>query len=170
MKRTRTFAAVFLFVSAAIACSLTVWATPSGPEAPTPTPQISCQFRVLIAYADSGRQPTEIRNEILFDRDVAGVDLFDASKATPTLGQLQQYGIVMVFANGFFSNATMLGDNLAAYVDGGGVVVQSAFSFSAPSVGGINGRWAAGNYCPYNYSTGAELSESSPSISDPSHP
>src|SRR3954447_16355650 len=103
MKRTRTFAAVLLFASAAL-----VMATPGPGRAPTPTPQVSCQFRVLIAYADTARQPTEIRSEILLDRNIAAVDLFDASKATPTLTELQQYHIVMVFANGAFFNATTL--------------------------------------------------------------
>jgi hypothetical protein len=154
--------------SATLICSLTVSATPPEPSnARTPTPHAVCQFRVLIVYSNSsGQQPTAIRNEILADPDVAGVDFFDASTAAPALAQLEQYGIVMTVSSGPFFNSTALGDNLAGYVDVGGVVVQSAFSFS----GGLAGRWASGNYCPYNYSTGAELSESPAYFDEPAHP
>jgi hypothetical protein len=127
--------------------------TPRPTPTPTPTPA-PCQFRVLIAYADfQGRQPTAIRDQILADRDVRAVDLFDASVGTPTLIQLQQYDIVMPFNNGAFFDATILGDNLADYVDGGGVVVQCANSFYTGPRSAINGRWLTGNYNPYNYST-----------------
>jgi hypothetical protein len=154
-------------------------ATPTPTPIPSPTPTATptpvpgtCQFRVLIAYTDAnGGQPTQLRDEIRADSDVAAVDLFDASKETPTLGQLQQYDIVIAFSNGPFFDATTLGDNLAAYVDGGGAVVQSAFSFSGPgSPSGVNGRWATGNYCPYNYSTNIDLSTYTAFLNDPDHP
>src|SRR5436190_10710149 len=103
--------------------------TPIPTPMPTPTPRPGpCQFRVLIVYSegDSGRQPTQIRDEIRADPDVSAVDFFDASQIFPSLGQLQQYDIVLVCSNGSFSNAFGLGDNLAAYVDGGGAVIESA--------------------------------------------
>jgi hypothetical protein len=51
-----------------------------------------------------------------------------------------------------FNNATTLGNNLADYVDGGGLVVQLGFSFHGPaSPLGINGRWVTGGYSPYTY-------------------
>jgi hypothetical protein len=57
------------------------------------------------------------------------VDLFDALVGTPSLGQLQQYNIVVPFSNSGFLDSDTLGNNLADYVDGGGVVVQQGFGF-----------------------------------------
>ena len=82
------------------------------------------------------------------------VDLFDATSGTPTLAQLQQYQIVVPFSNSPFLDADTLGNNLADYVDGGGIVVQYGFSLYGPGQPfGVNGRWVSGNYNPYNYST-----------------
>ena len=69
---------------------------------------------------------------------------------TPTLAQLQAYQIVVPYSNFPFFDADTLGNNLADYVDGGGVVVQYGFSHLGPGEPyGINGRWLSGNYNPY---------------------
>ena len=113
-----------------------------------------CDFRVLIVYADTDGQPTTLRNQILAESHVTLVDLFDAASSTPTLGQLQNYNIVVPFSNSPFSDGVTLGDRLADYVDGGGIVVQCGFSHYGPAQPyGVNGRWVSGNYNPYNYST-----------------
>jgi len=125
----------------------------------TPTPTPTCtpsQFPVLIVYSDT-LPPIQLQGQILAEPGVTTVDLFDAASGTPTLGQLQQYQIVVPLSNigapGFL-DATTLGNNLADYVDGGGVVVQYGFTFYGPSQShGVNGRWVTGNYNPYNYST-----------------
>ena len=81
---------------------------------------------------------------------MTAVDLFDGQAGTPTLGQLQQYQIVVPYSNFPFLDADTLGNNLADYVDGGGVVVQYGFSHFGPGQPyGINGRWVSGNYNPY---------------------
>jgi hypothetical protein len=170
MKRQlRKVIAALLFASAAISSCMAI---ASGAEkAPTPTPHAACPFRVLIVYADSqARQPTQLRDEILADSQASAVDFFDAAAGTPGTMYLQQYDIVTTFANGSFLNPSLLGDNLAAYVDGGGVVVQTAFNFSSPNSGGLGGQWATGNYSPYNYSTSADASEYTANVSDPGHP
>ena len=82
-----------------------------------------CQFHALIAYTDSAA-PTQLQSEILAEPGVTAVDLFDAQAGTPTLGQLQQYQIVVPYSNFPFLDADTLGNNLADYVDGGGVVVH----------------------------------------------
>lgn len=111
-----------------------------------------CTFQVLIIYSDSGL-PTQLQSEILAEPNVVAVDLFDAMVGTPTLAELQQYDIVVPFSNFPFVDADTLGNNLADYVDGGGIVVQHGFSFIGPgSPDGINGRWTSGNYNPYDYS------------------
>ena len=111
-----------------------------------------CTFQVLIVYSDSGL-PTQLQSEILAEPNVVAVDLFDAMLGTPTLAELQQYNIVVPFSNFPFFDADTLGNNLADYVDGGGIVVQHGFSYIGPgSPYGINGRWVSGNYNPYDYS------------------
>jgi len=112
-----------------------------------------CQFHVLIVYADTDGLPTQLQSEIQAEPNVVAVDLFDATVGTPTLGQLQQYEIVVPFSNSPFLDGDTLGNNLADYVDGGGIVVQHGFSHLGPGEPyGINGRWVSGNYNPYDYS------------------
>ena len=107
---------------------------------------------MLIVYSDTGL-PTQLQSEILAEPNVTAVDLFDAQAGTPDLTLLQQYNIVVPYSNFPFFDADTLGNNLADYVDGGGIVVQHGFSYIGPgSPYGINGRWASGNYNPYDYS------------------
>ena len=82
-----------------------------------------CEFQVLIVYADTGL-PTQLQSEILAEPNVTAVDLFDGMVGTPDLGLLQQYNIVVPFTNFPFADADTMGNNLADYVDGGGIVVR----------------------------------------------
>jgi hypothetical protein len=127
-----------------------------GTPTPTPTPTATpggCQFHVVIVYADTEGLPTQLQSEIQAEPNVVAVDLFDATVGTPTLGQLQQYEIVVPFSNSPFLDGDTLGNNLADYVDGAGIVVQYGFSHLGPGEPyGINGRWVSGNYNPYDYS------------------
>src|SRR5262249_17312545 len=121
----------------------------------TPTTGL-CQFQVLIVFADA-KPPTQFQAEIQAEPNVSAVDLFDASSAIPTLDQLQQYDIVVAFGDTMFFDSRTLGDNLADYVDGGGIVVQYGFSHAGPrDPAGINGRWLRDGYNPYDYSENLE--------------
>jgi hypothetical protein len=73
------------------------------------------------------------------------VDVFDVSTATPTLPQLLAYTAVLVFSDTGFFDAVALGDVLADYVDGGGVVVIATFAYNINPIGG---RIVTGNYMP----------------------
>jgi Dockerin type I domain/Kelch motif len=129
-----------------------------------------CQFKVLIVYADTAA-PTQLQMEIQAESGVTAVDLFDAQAGTPTLAQLQQYDIVVPYSNFPFADATTLGNNLADYVDGGGIVVQYGFSHYGPAQPyGVNGRWVTGNYNPYNYSTNLELNAFTLGTHNAAHP
>ena len=144
---------------------------PAGVTTPssTPTP-VPCQFQVLIVYSDAG-PPTQFQTEIQAEAGVTAVDLFDASNATPTLGQLQQYDIVVPFSDTPFFNPDTLGDNLADYVDGGGIVVQYGFSFAGPGdLAGITGRWLTDGYNPYDYSEDLETNPFSLGAFEAGHP
>jgi hypothetical protein len=145
-----------------------------GAASPTPTPSPSCtpsSFHVLIAYADAAGPPSQLQSEIQAEPNVASVDLFDAASGTPTLAQLQQYQIVVPFSNNPFLDADTLGNNLADYVDGGGVVVQYGFSHYGPGQPyGVNGRWVSGNYNPYSYSTNLQFNPFSLGTHNAGHP
>ena len=124
--------------------------TPTATPSPPPHP---CQLRVLIVYAD-GLPPAELQWEIQSQPNVAAVDLFDAQNDTPTLAQLQQHDIVVPFSQADFQDTDTLGNNLAHYADGGGIVVQFGMSHRGPlpNSEGLFGRWVSGNYNPYYYS------------------
>jgi len=145
----------------------------SGPLGATPTPTPTpgpCQFQVLIVFADAV-PPTQFQTEIQVEPNVAAVDLFDASSATPTLGQLQQYDIVVAFGDTMFIDSDALGNNLADYVDGGGIVVQYGFAHAGPDdPAAINGRWVTDGYNPYHYSEDLEFNPFSLGAFDAGHP
>ena len=75
-----------------------------------------CQFHVLIVYADTGGLPTQLQSEIQAEPNVVAVDLFDATVGIPTLGQLQQYEIVVPFSNSPFLDGDMLGCSLTFWI------------------------------------------------------
>ncbi len=56
------------------------------------------------------------------------VDYWDAVASTPTVGDLAAYDAVITWANQSYSDNVAMGDNLAAYVDGGGIVKLSCFT------------------------------------------
>ena len=154
--------------------------TPTATASPTPTATATatptgtpggCQFHVLIVYADSTGLPSQLQSEIQAEPNVVAVDLFDAAAGTPTLAQLQQYQIVVPFSNSPFLDGDTLGNNLADYVDGGGIVVQYGFSHYGPGQPyGVNGRWVSGNYNPYNYSTNLQSNAFSLGTFNAGHP
>jgi len=72
------------------------------------------------------------------------VDVYDIATVTPSLAQLQQYNSVLVYSDSRgYQNSTLLGNNLADYVDGGGGVVVAVFSNASIPFGG---RFATENY------------------------
>ena len=129
-----------------------------------------CQFHVLIVYADA-KPPTQLQSEIQAEPNVVAVDLFDANVGIPTLGQLQQYEIVVPFSDTRFLHGDTLGNNLAEYVDGGGIVVQYGFAHAGPGdPAGINGRWVTHGYNPYDYSENLETNPFSLGTFNAGHP
>lgn len=139
---------------------------PTPGPTPTPTPG-PCQYRVLIAYADT-EPPVLLPNEIMAEPDVAAVDLFDASNATPTLQQLQQYDIVFAFSRMGWNDRVAMGNVLADYEDGGGVVVVGTFAWDSQATWNLAGRWMTDGYTPYNSTSQQLFSYTSANIADPS--
>src|SRR5215470_13985495 len=128
-----------------------------------------CPFRVLIAYADGNGLPTKIQNEIQAEPGVTAVDLFDAFSGTPTLQQLQQYNIVFAFSNSGWNDAVAMGNVLADYQDGGGVVVVGTFAWDNRGPALLEGRWITGGYSPYNSTAQTNFSNNTANITNPSH-
>ena len=121
--------------------------TPTGTPSPTPT----CTpggYSVLIVEADGGTQANTLRNDLLA-AGASMVDFFEADSGTPSLAQLQQYQIVVPFSNFGYADPVALGDNLADYMDAGGVVVAFNFDWFGGAQS-IQGRWLTGNYTPFD--------------------
>jgi hypothetical protein len=141
---------------------------PTPGPTPTPTPD-PCQFRVLIAYSDAA-PPTLMFNEIQAESGVSQVDLFDAGAAVPTLQQLQQYDVVFTFSNNIWHDAVAMGNVLADYEDGGGVVVVGNHAWANDGGWLLQGRWMTGGYSPYNPTGQFNFSLNTANIINPSHP
>ncbi len=97
--------------------------------------------KVLICGAEADNSYlADVQTKIQSTGIFTTVDVFNVYTGTPTLAQLQDYVAVLVFSDYDFADATALGNNLAAYVDGGGGVVSSVFSQTAiaPIQGNFN--------------------------------
>lgn len=131
----------------------------------------TCTYSVLILYADGSGAPAQLQTALESESGISSVSLFDAVDATPDLATLQQYDIVVAFSNSPFLDSDTLGNNLADYVDGGGVVVQQGFSFYGPDQAyGVNGRWVTNGYSPYIYSTTLAFTDQNLGTFDAGHP
>jgi PKD repeat protein len=104
-------------------------------------------WRVLVLFADDYPILQDINNLALYP-DTPTISTFNGKTGTPTLGELKTYDVVLVWSNAHFSDASLVGDRLADYVDAGGRVVCSAFS--STSTWNITGRFLSGGYVPFN--------------------
>jgi hypothetical protein len=91
-----------------------------------------------------------VQNQMATLPGVVKVDGFDASVGTPTVAQLAPYDEAVVHADcDSFDDPETLGNNLADYVDHGGVVVQYAFTMQNSGSFTPGGRWQSGGYSPF---------------------
>ncbi|MCK5038157.1 MAG: hypothetical protein KAS16_03565 [Thermoplasmata archaeon] len=101
---------------------------------------------VLLLFADAGNGEP-LRSQLLAFGDITVVDTWDARYSTPTLAQLQAYDVVITWGNYGYNNPTLIGDNLADYVDSGGKVITAMFSISSSgSSYAIQGRFKTDDY------------------------
>ena len=128
----------------------------------------ACQLRILLVY-DDPVPPDNLSTQLLADPDVAVVDLFDARTDTPTLSQLQQYDLVYAYSNNPYADGTTLGNNLADYQDGGGIVVAGFASFFGSTLS-IEGRWHSDGYSPYMYNQSVISTAVTLGVHDAAHP
>jgi PKD repeat protein len=122
---------------------------------------------VLLVCADDN--PCEpIRTQLLAFGDLGAIDVFDARSATPTLPQLQNYDVVLVWSNYVFADPTGMGNVLADYVDAGGRVIDLMFSMGTHGWQ-MQGRFMSQNYTAVN-GTSILYANSCLGTYDPNHP
>ncbi len=112
-----------------------------APSAEAGTPNVA------IVAGDSAANTGDAQAKLAGTGLFGQVDVILTISQTPTLAQLQAYSAVMVWSNSSFQDATLLGDVLADYVDGGGGVVVTVFCNSTTTLARtLQGRWVTGNY------------------------
>jgi hypothetical protein len=118
--------------------------------AATPTTASSGGLKVLVT-GNCGAERTALAPAIQAQSGVASVTTFDTSEGTPTLSQLAVHDLVVdtgdTCGNGY-SDPVTYGNNLAKYVDHGGVVFQAAFDNFNEAGSYPTGRFASGGYAP----------------------
>jgi hypothetical protein len=86
---------------------------------------------VALLGADSSTNVNAVRNNLLSTGSFGTVVQIPVIASTPTLAELNQYDALLVWSNSTFQSfGTPLGDVLDDYIDGGGGVVVTPFSFS----------------------------------------
>jgi hypothetical protein len=94
-----------------------------------------------------------LRDQILGKSGGATVQLFDGAAATPSVAQLDSYDLVVAIGDCGWLAPVAMGDNLADFQDGGGVVVAAGADWRAGAGGRLFGRWISAGYSPYAVSS-----------------
>jgi hypothetical protein len=90
---------------------------------------------------------TEPRDALLSSGFFSSVTVIDAGQVTPSLNELLVFDAVLVWSNLALGDPTLLGENLAKYVNRGGGVVVAVFATSSSTSGrSLAGRWATHGY------------------------
>jgi hypothetical protein len=102
------------------------------------TVQISAQTDVLVCGAASPQSwLDDVQTKLIATGSFNSVATFNIySNGTPTLAYLQTFDAVLVYTDYPASDPTTFGNNLAAYIDGGGGVVNATFSNASVLIGG----------------------------------
>ncbi|MGH7244991.1 MAG: hypothetical protein ACREJD_16370 [Phycisphaerales bacterium] len=102
--------------------------------------------KVLVVHSFfSGAEASDVAAKLSSTGALGGVDLFDASLATPTLATLQNYDALLVANGNAWANRDGLGNVVADFVDAGGGVVQSVFTSAGVPASDLGGRFT-GDY------------------------
>ena len=138
---TRASRALLVFVAASIAFLAGPASAPANPNA----------LRALIveAMCNPGTPAATLGDQILGKSGGAKVELFDGAAATVSVAQLSSYDVVVAIGDCSWLAPVAMGDNLADFEDGGGVVVAAGADWRAGAGGRLFGRWISGGYSPY---------------------
>lgn len=86
----------------------------------------------------------DIQTKLLSTGRFSSVDIFNCYSGTPSLSLLRKYNAILVYSDGTFFDSTLMGNNLAAYIDSGGGVVCAMFDTYRPYV--LAGAFKDSNY------------------------
>lgn len=105
-------------------------------------------YRVLIA--ETSEEPAKkLGDQVAAFPDVAKVDFADTENSPPpSSAQLAPYDLVVSIGDSTYFDNEAWGNSLAAYVDGGGVVVSTTYD-TWDGGGAPTGRWETGAYAPF---------------------
>jgi hypothetical protein len=111
-------------------------------------PTLAGREDLLICHTDPGATSdveTYIADSPFYDI----VTLLDCTTTTPSVDTMEDYGGVFTWSNYAYDDPVAFGNNLADYMDYGGVVVSCSFSHYYTDGWGIGGRYASDpDYCP----------------------
>jgi len=127
-------------------------------------------YEILIVKADGGNNPFELEAALQAQPEVSNVVVFDNNTFTPLLSLLDDYDIVIPYSSTDYASATTLGDRLANYVDGGGVVVPLAFDGTTNANRSLGGRWITDEYRPWLPGATVDFANRTLGAYDASHP
>jgi len=127
-------------------------------------------YEILIVKADGGNNPFELEAALQAQPDVSNVAVFDNNTFTPLLSLLEEYDVVIPYSSTDYASATNLGNALANYVDGGGVVVPLAFDGTTNVNRSLGGRWITDEYRPWLPGPTVDFANRTLGAYDASHP
>lgn len=104
-------------------------------------------YKVLLAEAFP-ETAKKLQAQVAAFPGVAAVDLVDTGAKTPTAAELLPYDVVVSIGDNSYADPEAWGDSLAAFVDSGGVVVQTTYD-TWDGGGAPGGRFASGGYAPF---------------------
>ncbi len=137
---TRASRALLVLVAASIAFL-------AGP-APAPASPNALRALIVEALCNPSTPAATLRDQIL-GQSGATVQLFDGAAATASVAQLSSYDVVVAIGDCSWLAPVAMGDNLADFQDGGGVVVAAGADWRAGAGGRLFGRWISAGYSPY---------------------
>jgi hypothetical protein len=105
-------------------------------------------YQVLIA--ETSEEPAKkLGDQVAAFPDVAKVDFVDTeNNPPPSSAQLAPYDLVVSIGDSTYFDNEAWGNSLAAFVDGGGVVVSTTYD-TWDGGGAPTGRWETGGYAPF---------------------
>ena len=137
---------------------------------PAGYPALADEIDILIlACSDAESDVSILRAALAAFPDIGAVDVFLSSAASPTLGDLAPYAVVVAVSNTGYADATATGDALADYVDGGGKVIQAVATFATGGGWMLAGRFVSEGYGPFVHGT-ADFSPHALGDFDADHP
>jgi hypothetical protein len=138
-----------------------------------PTTAASTGLKVLVT-GNCGGDPAKMATAIQGQSGIASATPFDTSATTPSLAQMEHFGLVVSLGDCTYADAETFGDNLADYVDDGGVVLQVAYDNWNGNVSDPNpspmGRFAGDGYAPLDLGPNANSSTTLGQLLKPNSP